>query len=128
LFCVPTQLILRSGAQVKKLPENRVTEKSKSSVELAGNAGPPGVGPPKQTKLPLPSHPPEFRPLGGPDAVKPAGPVAEEKLPVPPGILLKAKDCTPNRPPSVSAGPLMPVTCRSKETVVAFNGDVACRT
>src|SRR5262249_21227162 len=73
LFCVPTHLILSSGAKVKKLPENRVTEKSKSSVELAGNAGPPGVGPPKQTKLPLPSHPPEFRPLGGPDAVKPAG-------------------------------------------------------
>ena len=124
MFFEPTQSILKSGVQVAKVPEDTVTEKRKSSVELAANAGELGgrLGVVKQKKPPLPSHPPEFRPPG--TELKPAGGVAVEKL-MP--AVVKAKACTADRPPSVSEGPLMPLMWRSKEAVVAFNGDVFCR-
>jgi len=88
---------------------------------LAASAGPEGVGPLKQKKPPLPLHPLEFSPPGW--KANPGRADALEKL----AGVVKAKSLTPNRPPSVSVAPLIPVMWRLKVAVVVFRPAIACR-
>src|SRR5215468_5540616 len=82
---------------------------------LAAKAGVVGgvVFAEKQKNLePLPSQPPALSP---PDMrLNPEGGVTAQPAP----SLLKANDCTPERPISVSSGPLMPVIARVKLSMV----------
>jgi hypothetical protein len=96
------------------LPEERLTVKKKSRVEFAAKGGELGgvVFALKQKKFPFPSHPIAFKP---PDiSVKPEGGVALRKF----VGGLNAIAFTPERPPSVSDPPLIPVMWRSKLALV----------